>query len=210
MLPPSSDPAAVVPTCLCPSAPPHRPLHLPGTEDSHNQDPLGGAALTSQHRSAQRGGSLASWTRAVALCRGPDSMAGRETTPGRRASGRELRTVTSCLWVGEPSHQRGNSPAGKLCVLVCAGIPLPGSRSGQAGSYLCWPHVSIYGLEGLQRLCGPFHVESSLILTGKVGVEIKPSEPNSRLPPLWCSCQKPQVEGLPSAGIASGAVSNQA
>ena len=150
------------------------------------------------------------WTRAVALCRGPDSMAGRETTPGRRASKRELRTETSCLWVGEPSHQRGNSPAGKLCVLVCAGIPLPGSRSGQAGSYLCWPHVSIYGPEGLQRLCGPFHVEPSLILTGKVGVEIKPSEPNSRLPLLWCSCQKPQVEGLPSAGIASGAVSNQA
>ena len=56
--------------------------HLPGTEDSHNQDPLGGAALTSQHSSAQRGGSLASWTRAVALCRGPDSMAGRETTLG--------------------------------------------------------------------------------------------------------------------------------
>ena len=136
------------------------------------------------------------WTRAVALCRGPDSTAGRETTPGRRASERELRTETSCLWVGEPSHQRGNSPAGKLFVLVCAGIPLPGSSSGQGGSYLCWPHVSIYGLEGLQRLCGPFHVEPTQILTGKVRVEIKPSEPNSRLPPLWCSCQKPPLSAL--------------
>ena len=47
-------------------------------------------------------------------------------------------------------------------------------------------------------------MEPTQILTGKVRVELKPSEPNSRLPPLWCSCQKPQVEGLPSASIASG------
>lgn len=118
--------------------------------------------------------------------------------------------MASCLWVREPEHQRGNSPAEKLCVLVCTGSPLPGSSSGQAGSYLCWPHVSINGLQGLQRLCGPFHVEPTQILTGEVRVEIKPSEPNSRLPPLWCSCQKPQVEGLPSAGVASGAVGIQA
>ena len=83
-----------------------------------------------------------------------------------------------------------------MCVLVCASSPLPGSSSGQGGSYLCWPHVSIYGLEGLQRLCGPFHVEPSQIVSGKVRVEIKPSEPNSRLPPLWCSCQKPPLSAL--------------
>ncbi|KAM7241221.1 LOW QUALITY PROTEIN: hypothetical protein CapIbe_007793 [Capra ibex] len=167
MLPPSSDPAAVVPTCLCPSAPPHRPLHLPGTEDSHNQDPLGGAALTSQHRSAQRGGSLALWTRAVALCRGPDSTGpgdnSWEAGIGERAEDRDILSV----------GRRTLTSKGKLSCweAVCwsASSPLPGSSSGQAGSYLCWPHVSIYGLEGLQRLCGPFHVEPTQILTGKSG-----------------------------------------
>ena len=58
--------------------------------------------------------------------------------------------------------------------------------------------------------CGHLHVEPTQILTGEVRVEIKPTEPNSRSSPLGCSCQRPQVEGWPSASVPPRAVGIQA
>lgn len=53
MLPPSSDPAAVVPIRPRPSALPHHPIHLTGTRGPRDQDPQGAALLTSHRGSAR-------------------------------------------------------------------------------------------------------------------------------------------------------------
>lgn len=214
MLPPSSDPAALVPTCPCPSAPLHRPLHLPGTKDSHNQDPMGRAALTSQHSSAKRGRSQAAWIRTgspptsaeVPL---PETEAGddsQEVGNRRRAEG------CGTLSLGQRTlESKGELPQPRGCVSwVHGGSSLPGSGGAQEGPFLGGPCVSIHGLGGLQMFCGHFHVEPTQFLTGEVRVEIKPLEPNSRLPHLGCSCQRPWVEGLPSAGTPAMAVGIQA
>lgn len=57
--------------------------------------------------------------------------------------------------------------------------------------------------------CGHFHMEPPQILTGEVRVDIKPSEPCSRLPHLGAAARGHTWEGLHSAGMPPMAVSIQ-
>lgn len=130
--------------------------------------------------------------------RGPDSTGGRETAPERRALGRELRTVASCLWVGRTLASFEETLLLGSCVLVCAEPgPLPGAAVGRQGSYFCWPHVSIpidlKGYRGFVGLSMWSLLKSSL---EKSGVEGKPSEAQLQASTPVCSCQKLQVEEL--------------
>lgn len=87
MLPPSSDPAAIVPTCPCPSALCIAPSTFQGQGDPRNQDRKGGAVLTSQ-RSSQRERRWALWIRTGTPREVSHSEAGQGTGAGRWGTGR--------------------------------------------------------------------------------------------------------------------------
>lgn len=189
MLPPSSDSAALVPTCPCPSALCIAPSTSQGQGDPHNQDPKGGAVLTS-HQLSQRGAGPHGSEQGPPS-EAPNSETGRGTAPGRWEQGTapESADILSLGWTTLESG--GKLPA--MRAVVCGGSPLPVSAVHREVLPL-WAIVFHEWTWGLQMFCGHFHAEPTQILTGEVRVD-KPSGPRPRLPLPGCSCRRPHLPG---------------
>lgn len=106
MLPPSSDSAALVPTCPCPSTLCIAPSTSQGPGDPPNQDPKGGAVLPSQQLS-QRGAGPCGSEQGPPL-EVPSCETGQGTAPGRWELGAapESAGIVSLGWTTlESSHE---------------------------------------------------------------------------------------------------------
>lgn len=114
-------------------------------------------------------------------------------------SRKELRTLASCLWVGEPSSQRENSYSHDR-IVVWAGRPLLHSDG---------PIGHVFPSMDLRVTNVSWAFPHGHFLTEEVRVNIKPSELSSRLPHPGLSCQRPLVGGLHSAGSLPGLSTNR-